>query len=42
MVFCEAWWIGKPVVRLARKRARMVTLRDIIGNVIIIFGKTLR
>ena len=34
-MLCEFWCIGKLVVRLARMRARMVTLRDMFGNVLI-------
>ena len=35
MLFCEVWCIGKLVVRLVRKRARMVTLRDMFGDVLV-------
>ena len=36
VVFCKVWWIGRPAVRLARKRARRVNLGAILGTAIVV------
>lgn len=33
-ISCEAWWMGRLAVRLARRRRRRVRMGDILGDVV--------
>ena len=40
VLFCEVSWIGRPAMRLVKKRTRRVSMGDILGDAVVLVGET--